>query len=132
MSSSEMEDDPILAQAEAGEVSSLPRTPTSNVGEEINIPMAEDQTLAMEGQDKYQGEKLPSGTKELASDHPVSLARVVLESCDQQATPPQPSAEGGVLSTPLSPLGQGTAELAERQRAVEAALTSSSILPEHH
>lgn len=125
--SSEMKVNPSLAQAKVAETSSHPPL-TYHVGEGVNASMAEVQTLAMEGQAMDQGQEIPRIHENPASVRPASPAHVVLESCDQQEMPPPSTTNGGAPSTSLSPCGNREAELAERRRVAEAALTSHSIL----
>ena len=128
--SSATEADPSLAQAEVAEASSHPPPPVSDAGEGVHTSIAEVQTSAMESQAMDQGGELPLVHEDPATVRPASPAHVVLESRDRQATPPPPTADGGAPSTSLPPLGHRGAELEERRHAAEAALTSSSILPE--
>lgn len=130
-SSSETATDPPPTQDEPGEATSHSAHPAPNAGGGTEVLMAEVNSLSAEENTKDQGRKTSSGQEELVLERPASLAPTTLESQGRQGTPPAPSIGDGARRTPTPMLGLEGAELSRRQQEVEAALSSSSILPDH-
>lgn len=76
VSSSKTEVDPSAAQAGMWEASLQPPSLSLDGEEGATNPMAEDPSLAVEGQAGGQGEKLPSGQEEPVTDRLASPLRV--------------------------------------------------------
>ena len=130
-SSSDTATDPPPTQGGLGEVTSHSAPPAPNAGGGTEVPMAEVNSSAAEENTEDQGRKTSSGQEELVFEHPASSAPTTLESQGRQGTPPAPLTGDGARRTPPPMFGLEGAELSRRHQEVEAALSGSSILPDH-
>ena len=130
-SSSETATDPPPTQDGPGEATSHSAPPVPNAGGGTEVLMAEVNSSAVEENTEDQGRKTSSGQEELVLERPASSALTTLESQGDKGRPLLRQPETGQEGRRHPMLGLEGAELSRRQQEVEAALSSSSVLPDH-
>lgn len=103
-----------------------------NAEEGPKVRMAEVDPSAVEREAEDQEDRTSLVRRDLELQHPTSPILMTSKSSGRAQTPPTPLTgyDMGRVFSPL--LGPEGAELSGRQQPVEAAVNSSSLLPDHH